>query len=164
MSLNEFLEFAISVSAALVDIHKKDHIYGNICPDNIIWKSENLTAELVNPSESDEKSLFSAASLPYISPEQTGRMNRRVDYRTDLYSLGIVFYEMLVGEPPFVEDEIMEKIFDPFFTTKKIGEGVGLGLSISYGIIENHGGSFGVISKEGEGSEFTLPLPMKIWK
>src|SRR5262249_20719255 len=39
--------------------------------------------------------------LPYLSPEQTGRMNRSVDYRTDMYSLGVVFYEMLVGRRPF---------------------------------------------------------------
>jgi serine/threonine protein kinase len=49
--------------------------------------------------------LSNTAHLPYISPEQTGRMNRTVDYRTDFYSLGIVFYELLTGKPPFVVED-----------------------------------------------------------
>lgn len=110
MTIKEFLDFAISVSAALVDIHKKGHSYGAICPENISWQPENLKAEFVDLSNSDKKPLLDKACLPYISPEQTGRMNRRVDYRTDLYSLGIVFYEMLVGEPPFVADDTLEMI------------------------------------------------------
>jgi signal transduction histidine kinase len=54
----------------------------------------------------------------------------------------------------------MEHIFEPFFTTKGVGEGTGLGLSISYGIIEKHGGSIAVRSVEGEGTVFTVRLPL----
>lgn len=110
MSIKEFLDFAISVSAALVDIHKKNQIYGGICPENISWQPKNLKVELVDLSNGDEKPLLDKAFLPYISPEQTGRMNRQVNYRTDLYSLGIVFYEMLLGESPFVADDTLEMI------------------------------------------------------
>ena len=110
MPIKEFLDFAIAVSAALVDIHKQNQIYGGMCPENIIWHPKNLKVELVDLSKNDEKPLLNKACLRYISPEQTGRMNRRVDYRTDLYSLGIVFYEMLVGEPPFVADDTLEMI------------------------------------------------------
>lgn len=53
------------------------------------------------------------------------------------------------------------KIFDPFFTTKKVGEGMGLGLSISYGIIQKHGGSIHVSSHNRQGTEFTIELPVK---
>ncbi|HSV13361.1 MAG TPA: ATP-binding protein, partial [Tepidisphaeraceae bacterium] len=60
------------------------------------------------------------------------------------------------GIPP----DVRERIFDPFFTTKKQGEGTGLGLSISYGIIQDHGGTIEVESKEGEGSRFTVTLPL----
>lgn len=60
------------------------------------------------------------------------------------------------GIPP----EIMSKIFDPFFTTKAVGKGTGLGLSISYKIIEQHGGSISVDSTVGQGTRFTIVLPL----
>lgn len=55
----------------------------------------------------------------------------------------------------------LPKIFDPFFTTKKVGEGMGLGLSISYGIIQKHGGTMRVSSPDRQGTEFTIELPVK---
>lgn len=57
-------------------------------------------------------------------------------------------------------EEVKAKIFDPFFTTKGVSEGTGLGLSISYGLIESHGGKIEVNSKEGEGTEFVITLPL----
>lgn len=59
------------------------------------------------------------------------------------------------GMPP----EVKEHIFDPFFTTKEVGKGMGLGLSISYGIIEKHNGNIDVISEPGKGTEFIISLP-----
>ena len=59
-----------------------------------------------------------------------------------------------------IEKKNLARIFDPFFTTKPTGEGTGLGLSVSYGIIKNHGGDIMVESKTGEGSTFTLVLPV----
>ncbi len=58
--------------------------------------------------------------------------------------------------------EIRKKIFDPFFTTKPVGEGTGLGLSVSFGIIEKHQGTIDVASKEGVGTMFTIMLPEKL--
>ncbi|NJD69760.1 MAG: hypothetical protein C3F12_00375 [Candidatus Methylomirabilota bacterium] len=55
----------------------------------------------------------------------------------------------------------LAKIFDPFFTTKKVGQGMGLGLSLSYGIIQQHGGAMRVSSHNGQGTEFTVELPVK---
>jgi two-component system NtrC family sensor kinase len=59
------------------------------------------------------------------------------------------------GIPP----ENMDRIFDPFFTTKDVGRGTGLGLSVSYGIIQTHNGDISVSSAPGEGSQFTITLP-----
>jgi signal transduction histidine kinase len=61
------------------------------------------------------------------------------------------------GIPP----ENMSKIFDPFFTTKSDGKGVGLGLAVSYGIIQAHGGDIEVKSVVGEGTTFTVSLPLE---
>ena len=55
----------------------------------------------------------------------------------------------------------MDKIFQPFFTTKPTGQGTGLGLSLSYDIIKAHGGEIKVETKEGEGAEFIIQIPLK---
>jgi len=59
-----------------------------------------------------------------------------------------------------IEDEIMAKIFDPFFTTKTLGNGTGLGLSVSYGIVQDHGGDICVESQPGKWTRFTITLPV----
>ena len=60
-----------------------------------------------------------------------------------------------------ISKENLSKIFEPFFTTKKVGEGTGLGLSVSYGIVKDHGGDIQVESTEGKGTTFTVVLPVK---
>jgi len=62
---------------------------------------------------------------------------------------------------PGIPDAIKDKIFQPFFTTKPTGQGTGLGLSLSYDIVKVHRGSLEVVSKENEGTEFTIQLPFK---
>jgi len=59
-----------------------------------------------------------------------------------------------------IPKNIVDKIFQPFFTTKPTGQGTGLGLSLSYDIVKAHGGEIKVESKEGEGSEFVIQLPI----
>ena len=56
-------------------------------------------------------------------------------------------------------EEVQKRIFDPFFTTKGVGEGTGLGLSMTLATIENHGGSIAVQSEPGKGTAFTIRLP-----
>jgi two-component system NtrC family sensor kinase len=60
-----------------------------------------------------------------------------------------------------IPEEIRSKLFEPFFTTKTVGGGTGLGLSISYGIVEEHGGRIEVDSTVGEGTTFTVVLPLE---
>lgn len=59
-----------------------------------------------------------------------------------------------------IPQKLMDKVFQPFFTTKPTGEGTGLGLSLSYDIVKAHGGDIKVETKEGEGSEFIIKLPV----
>jgi signal transduction histidine kinase len=59
-----------------------------------------------------------------------------------------------------IEKKNLSRIFDPFFTTKPTGEGTGLGLSVSYGIIKNHGGDIAVESEVDKGTTFTITLPV----
>ena len=106
MPVGEFLEFAISVSVTLGYIHKKNEIHGDIRPENINWDSKVKICELTEPVTTETQlSLLDKARLPYMSPEQTGRMSRKVDYRTDFYSLGVVFYEQLTGNPPYISED-----------------------------------------------------------
>ncbi|HYW68369.1 MAG TPA: ATP-binding protein, partial [bacterium] len=59
-----------------------------------------------------------------------------------------------------ISDENLVRVFEPFYTTNEVGDGSGLGLSVSYGIIKDHGGDIDVVSKPGVGSTFTVLLPL----
>ena len=72
--------------------------------------------------------------------------------------VSISFADSGVGIPR----ENLSKLFEPFFSTKKKGKGVGLGLSVAYGIIQEHGGSIQVQSEEGKGTVFAIELPLKV--
>jgi two-component system NtrC family sensor kinase len=79
-----------------------------------------------------------------------------VSTRTNEKNVEIVFFDTGKG----ISEEHIRKIFDPFFTTKDVSKGTGLGLAVSYGIIKKHGGDIDVASKEGQGTTFTVRLPI----
>ncbi|MCE7922961.1 MAG: GAF domain-containing protein [Haliscomenobacteraceae bacterium CHB4] len=115
--VDEFLPIAHRLATILCELHRRDIIHKDIKPDNILVHSGTGEVQLIDfgiavmiaqetVGAVDLRQL--EGSLPYISPEQTGRMNLPVDYRTDFYSLGITFYQMLAGRLPFFPDDPVE--------------------------------------------------------
>ncbi len=108
--IKTFLKLAISITKAIGEIHKKNVIHKDLKPGNILINPQSqeikltgfgISAQLNRENQQAVAQDMLGGTLAYISPEQTGRMNRSIDYRSDLYSLGATFYEMLTGTPPF---------------------------------------------------------------
>ncbi|SMD42837.1 Predicted ATPase [Aquiflexum balticum DSM 16537] len=118
-SIDDFLEYAIEISRILSEVHEAKIIHKDINSQNIIIDPNNGRVTLLDFGISTKLNLKNSSldnpeklegTLMYISPEQSGRMNRVMDYRTDLYSLGITFFEMLTGDLPFQSTDAMELI------------------------------------------------------
>lgn len=119
LGLNEAYDIAIGITEALQNTHASGVTHRDVNPNNILVHPDTLQVWLIdfdNSATHDEqlaKDMFTAlpqGTLPYVSPEQTGRVNRREDYRTDIYSLGIVLYELFTGTLPFLEQEKIKLI------------------------------------------------------
>jgi PAS domain S-box-containing protein len=114
----EFLRTAIGIAAALGSAHFAGLIHKDLKPGNILMDAESgkawLTGFAVASRQPREQVTGSPdvieGTLAYIAPEQTGRMNRPVDSRSDLYALGVVYYQMLSGELPFQASDPLEWI------------------------------------------------------
>jgi predicted ATPase/signal transduction histidine kinase/CheY-like chemotaxis protein len=115
--ISVFLSLASKIAFAIGQIHAANVIHKDINPSNIIYNPANNQLKIIDfglasrlpretPTLKNPKQL--EGTLAYISPEQTGRMNRSLDYRTDLYSLGVTFYELLTGKVPFEADTPLE--------------------------------------------------------
>jgi len=117
MDLNWFLRLAVKLAVALGQVHRRGLVHRDLKPANIlldraadtIWLTgfgiAGRSAPEGQPREIPE---VIAGTLAYMAPEQTGRMNRETDSRSDLYSLGVTLYEMLTGALPFTATEPME--------------------------------------------------------
>ena len=117
LNLKGFLLIASRMAATIHEVHKHHIIHRDIKPSNFIFNQAENTVHLIDfglATKIDIKNSIDTApdrlagSLPYISPEQTGRMNRPVDYRSDIYSLGATYFYMLTGQPPFLSGDAAE--------------------------------------------------------
>jgi diguanylate cyclase (GGDEF)-like protein len=114
-----FLDIAERIIPVLQKIHRAGIIHKDINPANILWREKDKELRIIDfdisrllYSEGDKLtgSRFLEGTLPYISPEQTGRMSATIDYRTDFYSLGATFYQLLSGHTPFRANDDIEYI------------------------------------------------------
>jgi predicted ATPase/signal transduction histidine kinase len=118
-TVTDWLPLAIQMADNLGQLHAAQVIHKDVNPNNLVWNPTTSQLKLVdfgiatrlpretlalqNPNQLE-------GTLPYLSPEQTGRMNRALDYRTDLYSLGVTFYELFTGRLPFDSQDDMELV------------------------------------------------------
>ncbi|MEG4092637.1 AAA family ATPase [Microcoleus sp. Pol12B4] len=118
-TLEEFLQIAIATTEILGQIHSANIIHKDINPSNIVYNPETEQLKIIDFGISTQLSRETPilknpgileGTLAYISPEQTGRMNRTLDYRTDFYSLGVTFYELLTGKLPFEAEDALELV------------------------------------------------------
>lgn len=114
-----FLPLSLQICDALGSIHQQNLIHKDINPANIVWNRQTNISKMIDfglattlPRENPEirSPNVLEGTLAYISPEQTGRMNRAMDYRSDFYSLGVTFYQLVSGQLPFVSDDALEMI------------------------------------------------------
>ena len=120
LSVQTKLIIAEQLSLIIGEIHKQNIIIRNLNSRNILFNDTtnkvtiidlNLASEVANEQANFSLLSTSAYNLAYISPEQTGRINRTVDYRTDLYSLGIILYELFTKKQAFCSDEMIDMVY-----------------------------------------------------
>ena len=117
MQAGHFLRLAIGIAAAVGKLHERGLVHKDIKPANILVNSTTdevrltgfgIASRLPRERQSPHPPETIAGTLAYMAPEQTGRMNRSIDSRSDLYALGVTFYQMLTGALPFTAADPME--------------------------------------------------------
>ncbi|MGQ0764651.1 MAG: response regulator [Gemmatimonadota bacterium] len=119
LSNPEFLAIARQLAATIGAVHERSIVHKDINTNNILWNRVTGRVELIDfglasrlsrEHQSAVSPHLLEGTLAYVSPEQTGRMNRTIDYRTDFYSLGVTFYELLTGTLPFTTNDPVELV------------------------------------------------------
>jgi serine/threonine protein kinase len=118
LALIRFLRIAIGLATALGRVHRQGLIHKDIKPANVlvddagnVWLTGfGIASQLPHERQAPAPPEIIAGTLAYMAPEQTGRMNRSIDTRSDLYSLGATFYQMLTGRLPFAAADAMESV------------------------------------------------------
>jgi serine/threonine protein kinase len=117
LDVSHFLRIAIPLAGALRQMHARGLVHKDIKPANILVEAASggiwltgfgIASRLPREHQAPAPPEMIAGTLAYMAPEQTGRMNRSVDSRSDLYALGVTFYEMLTGQLPFTAADPME--------------------------------------------------------
>ncbi len=104
-----FFTVATQITQTIAEMHQHSIIHKDISLSNILWDAKTQSAKIIDfglaselsREKQNQNAELLVGSLPYISPEQTGRINRSIDYRSDFYSLGVTLYKLLTGEFPF---------------------------------------------------------------
>ena len=149
VNINRLIEKTLILNSNLFMINQvkvKKNLDPNL-PD-IVGSEDQLHQAFINFISNAAESMETAGN---------GVLNIKTQYSTGEDKIKISFKDNGIGIP----QKNFSKLFEPFFTTKSKGKGVGLGLSVAYGIIEEHGGSIHVDSKEGKGTTFNIKLPLK---
>ncbi|MCG8550215.1 MAG: AAA family ATPase, partial [Desulfobacterales bacterium] len=120
IDLDTALLIGLGISRIVGDIHRQSFCHRDLSPDNILWDNRGKKVGVVDFGSALEfphkaraviNPTFVEGSRAYMSPEQSGRMNRGLDYRTDFYSLGVVLYELITGRLPFITQDPNELIY-----------------------------------------------------
>jgi serine/threonine protein kinase len=119
IEVGRFLRLAAALSGALGRFHGRGLIHKDIKPANVIVDAEagqawltgfGIASRLPRERQGPEPPEIIAGRLAYMAPEQTGRMNRSIDARSDLYALGVTLYQMVTAELPFIAEQSMELV------------------------------------------------------
>src|SRR5215813_3915597 len=119
LEVKQFLRCGIALAAALGQVHSHGLLHKDIKPSNVLANAAmdqvwlmgfGIASRLPRERQRADPPEFISGTLAYMAPEQTGRMNRSIDSRSDLYALGVVLYELLTGSLPFTASDAIEWI------------------------------------------------------
>lgn len=117
VDIHSFLSFSAQLTSAVAELHSQGEIHGKLSPRDILFHPETghvTFQEIHSPHKASTteagigKCVQPGGDPAYMSPEQMRRHNHRVDYRTDLYTIGIIMYEVLTGQHPFIATDPLE--------------------------------------------------------